>query len=166
MLTAWLTEDHARLDALLKASVADAQRFDADAFEQFRAGLLRHIAIEEKILLPAVREKRGGKPLPIAGVLRVEHAALASLLVPTPDHALAAEIAALLFQHNQKEEDATGLYAECAALLGTDGDALFERARATAPPPLAKHFDGAGTFRSAREALEAAKRTAARRRSR
>ena len=32
----------------------------------FRAGLLRHIAMEEKALLSAVQESRGGLPLPVA----------------------------------------------------------------------------------------------------
>ena len=90
-LSSYLLEDHARLDALLLKSVADPAHFDHEAFESFRSGLLRHIGIEEKLLLPAARKQNGGKPLALAHALHVEHAALASLMVPTPDAALVDE---------------------------------------------------------------------------
>jgi hypothetical protein len=141
-------EDHARLHRLLAAATADPARFDHEAFEQFRAGLLRHIGIEEKILLPEARRRRGGEPLPIAQTLRSEHGALASLLVPTPDHALAREIEALLSRHDAREEGAGGLYEQCERLLHDHAGALLARARETAPPPLAPHFDGPGTVRT------------------
>jgi hypothetical protein len=156
-IEAYLEEDHRRLDGLLRAAVADPARFDLEAFERFRAGLLRHIGIEEKLLLPDARRRRG-EQLPLAAVLRLEHAALASLLVPTPDRALALEIEGLLQKHNAREEGAEGLYAQCAALAGPDGDALVERMRATREPPLAKHFDGQGVVRTAEAALLAAEK--------
>jgi hypothetical protein len=37
------------------------QTIDAAAYHQFRAGLLKHIGMEEKILLPAAQRLRGGK---------------------------------------------------------------------------------------------------------
>jgi hypothetical protein len=165
-LARYLADDHARLDALLRASVADEQQFDHDAFEQFRAGLLRHIGIEEKLLMPDASRRRDGEPLPLAALLRLEHAALAALMVPTPDHALVREIAGLLGPHNVREETADGLYEQCAALAGYDAETLLERARATPPPPLAKHFDGRGVHRTAAAALHAAERAAARRKDR
>jgi hypothetical protein len=149
-LEAYLLEDHRRLDALLRAAIAE-ERFDLDAFESFRAGLLRHIGIEEKLLVPWAR----GKKLPVPADLRVQHAAIASLLVPTPDHALGRELAALLEQHNRLEEGPGALYAQCAAL---GADELLPRAQAAPVPPLALHFDGAGTYRTAAEALAAAER--------
>ncbi|MGZ3405282.1 MAG: hemerythrin domain-containing protein, partial [Polyangia bacterium] len=109
-LRRYMTDDHQRLDALLDRATADAGHFDAEAFERFRAGLLRHIGIEEKILLRDARQRRGGEPLPVAARLRVEHAAIASLLVPTPDAALAGEIRQLLEAHNVLEEADGGLY--------------------------------------------------------
>src|SRR5689334_13067398 len=92
-----LTEDHRRLRSLLAPAVS--QPFDTGAFEAFRAGLLRHIGIEEKLLFPEVR-RRLGHPLEATLRLRIEHAALTSLLVPTPDAALAAELEALLDVHD------------------------------------------------------------------
>jgi hypothetical protein len=37
--------------------------------------------MEEKVLLPFAQKKRGGEPLPIAAKLRLDHGALAALLV-------------------------------------------------------------------------------------
>jgi hypothetical protein len=156
----YLEADHRRLDGLLRAALADPARFDLEAFERFRAGLLRHIGLEEKLLIPRARKMRG-EAWPLADLLRIEHSALASLLVPTPDHALAREIATLLQQHNRREEGAGGLYDECASLLGLDADVLVEQMRAVADPPLAKHFDGAGTHRTAADALRVAQRVRA-----
>lgn len=160
-LRRYMTEDHARLDALLATATA-GDAFDAGAFERFRAGLLRHIGIEEKILLSDARARRGGEPLPRAARLRVEHAAIASLLVPTPTPAIAAELRALLDAHNAVEEGDGGLYDELDALAAGDAERLLERARAAVEPPMARHFDGAGVMRTAAEALALAERNAAR----
>lgn len=58
-VTEVLTADHARLRALL--AQATGQPFDRAAFEQFRAGLLRHIGIEEKLVFAEVRRRLGGQ---------------------------------------------------------------------------------------------------------
>jgi hypothetical protein len=138
-LEQYLADDHVRLDALLRASVADPRRFDHDRFEEFRAGLLRHIGIEEKLLIARLR--RRGEPLPVAKQLREDHAALASLMVPTPDHGLVREIGERLARHNALEEGAGGFYEECVKLLGEEATSILEQARVVAPPPLAPHFD-------------------------
>lgn len=151
-----LIADHRRLEALLDRSVADPARFDHAAFERFRAGLLRHIGIEEKILLADARRRRGGEPLPVARVLRVEHGALASLLVPTPDHALVAEIRSILAQHDPREEGPGGVYETCERLAGDEVGALLERVLDAPEVPAARHFDGPAACRTAREALERA----------
>ena len=51
VLTEFLVEDHRRLDGLLQSAIADPGRIDTGSYAQFRAGLLRHIGMEEKILL-------------------------------------------------------------------------------------------------------------------
>src|SRR5689334_10116601 len=106
-ITEYLVADHERLHALLAEATAD-DRFDASAFALFRQGLLRHIAIEEKLLLVAVRGASGTPPSRWRE-LRIEHAALTSLLVPAPDLALCREIEALLGEHDAKEEGAQGV---------------------------------------------------------
>lgn len=157
-LEALLTADHERLDALLDASTADPERFDHAAFELFRAGLLRHIAMEEKVLFREVRQRSGGTPPPVVRTLRVEHGALASLLVPTPDHALVGELRRLLARHNLREEGPGGLYALCDALAGDEAEALCAKARAIPQVPPAAHCDKPGVYRHAAPALRSSRR--------
>jgi hypothetical protein len=159
-ITSWFAEDHARLDRLLRKSVADPGAFDGEAFEAFRAGLLRHIALEEKFLLPGARKARGGEPLPVARRLRVDHGAIASLLVPTPDARIVAELRSILEPHNAVEEGPAGLYEVCDRLLATGIDDLLERIRAYPPVKMAPHNDGPGTLRTADEALRGSARQA------
>jgi hypothetical protein len=161
-LHALLTADHAQLEAVLLRATKDPSRFDQEAFEAFRAGLLRHIAIEEKILLPDARRRRQGAPLPLAARLRVDHGALAALLVPTPDAVLVAEIQQILRPHDVLEEEPGGLYDQCEVLAGDEVESLLARVRAAPPVPVAKHFDGHGVHRSAAEALAASARSHAR----
>jgi regulator of cell morphogenesis and NO signaling len=155
-LSQHMAADHRRLEALLDRSVADPKRFDAAAFDEFRSGLLRHIGIEEKILLADARRRRGGEPLPVAKLLRVEHGALASLLVPTPDHTLVGEIRTLLGSHDAREEGPGGLYELCEQLAGEEVSALLERAKSAPSVPAAAHFDGARVHRTAAGALRRA----------
>jgi hypothetical protein len=152
-VTAWLAEDHARLDALLARAVATPGILDRPAFDAFRAGLLRHIALEEKILLPAAREARRGEPLPEARRLRIDHGALAALLVPTPTPALVGELRAILEPHNVVEEAPGGVYAQCEALLAPRAPELVARMGAYPPVKVAAYFDGARAVRTAAEAL-------------
>jgi hypothetical protein len=160
-ITDYLKVDHERLHGLLGQAMAAAS-FDGQAFEHFRARLLRHIAIEEKLLLTAARKARAGQPLARAHALRIEHGALASLLVPTPDHALCAEIAALVATHDAVEEGPGGVYEECEQWLEAElSRLLLTNARAFPQVKVALHFDGEGTVRLADAALASARRMAA-----
>lgn len=142
-ISTFLVADHARLDAFLRqASAARPGEVDRSSYGAFRAGLLRHIGMEEKILLPAARRARGGEPLPIAAELRRDHAALASLLVPTPTPEILDAIRELLDVHNPLEEGPEGLYAICDALLAAEADIIAEKLRAAPEVPVAPHFDG------------------------
>lgn len=139
-ISKFLVRDHARLDALLaRALVGDD--VDVAPYEQFRAGLLRHIAIEEKVLLAEVRVRRGGEPLPAAQQLRADHAALASLLVPTPTPALLRTIRAVLDEHNSLEERDNGVYEACEQIIGGDADAVLARMQGFPAIRVSKHVD-------------------------
>ncbi|HET8732264.1 MAG TPA: hemerythrin domain-containing protein [Anaeromyxobacteraceae bacterium] len=152
-LGTWFAGDHARLEVLLDRAVSSPAAFDAAAFAEFRAGLLRHIALEEKFLLPRIRKARGGEPLPEARRLRVDHGAIASLLVPTPGAAIVAEIRSILAGHNALEEGPEGLYAAADRLLAAEAAALLERIRSYPPVKVAPHNDGPTVCRTAEEAL-------------
>ena len=138
----FLADDHRRLEALLDRATAGHGPIEPESFEEFRAGLLRHIGMEEKILLPAVRRARGGTPLPIARQLRLDHGAIAALLVPTPTLAVIGRLRALLALHDALEEDADGAYAMCDQLLAGESAALIEQLRAFPTVRTAPHNDG------------------------
>ena len=104
-LHTFLSADHERLDALLATCIRTG---DSDAYDAFRRGLLRHIAIEERVLFPLLRAQRGVTPL--EEQLHRDHAALAALLVPPPTGAELHQIAGILQAHNPLDEEADGLY--------------------------------------------------------
>ena len=137
----FMTADHEELDRWL-AEADGADGIDHDVYPRFRAGLLRHIAMEEKVLLPFARAKRDGAPLPVAAKLRADHSVIAKLLVRTPTRAIVDELRAVLAGHNAIEEGPGGLYATCDALVGGAALEVLERLRAQPEVPLAKYYDG------------------------
>ena len=151
-LAQFLLDDHRRLEALL-----DRAETDGGAYEQFREGLLRHIAMEEKVLLPAAKKLRGGEPLPVAAQLRLDHSAIAALLVPTPTPAILRQLREILQLHNPLEESKTGLYAECERLAKNEIDGLLEKMRAVPKVRVVKHFDGSRAFAAIEDLVRAAK---------
>lgn len=156
----YLHEDHVRLHGFLGRAGAGPE-IDLDAFELFRGGLLRHIAIEEKILLREVRLRLNDEPHPQAHQLRVEHGALTSLMVATPDHELVGEIRSLLGEHDAREEGPDGIYASCADILGDDlSEELGGRAETYPELRLMPHYDGPNVVRTRAEALASAERMA------
>ncbi len=154
-ITRHLCEDHRRLEALLARALARPGEVDLEPFGEFRAGLLRHIALEEKILLPAAREARGGEPLAVARRLRIDHGAITSLLVPTPTPALVAELRSILDPHGVVEEEAGGLYEDCDRLLAGRAEELVERMRAYPQVKVNRYQDGPAVQRTAAGALAA-----------
>jgi hypothetical protein len=137
-LSEFLAADHERLDQLLRQALADPDRIDG-AYEQFRVGLLHHIAMEEKVLLPDAR-RRGGET-PAMRQIHADHAALAALLVPTPTHAIVAAIADILETHNQLEEGPDGVYAYAEQLAGLEADNLLAKIEAIPSVRVAPHVD-------------------------
>lgn len=138
----FMTEDHVRLDALLERAVPLKGAIDEEAYAEFREGLLRHIGMEEKVLLPEAKRLRGGEPMPIAQQLRREHGRLAALLVPPPTPERCERVREALALHNPLEEGPEGLYAQIDALAGAEGAAIVEKLRAQPRVPVAKYYDG------------------------
>jgi hypothetical protein len=155
----FFSADHRRLDALLKHSIAEPGRVDLAPFGEFRAGLLRHIGMEEKVLFVAARRARGGEPLGLAARLRVDHGAIAALLVPTPTPALVGQILSVLVPHNRREEEPGGVYDACDEALGpVEGERLAGELRAFPEPPLKPYNDGPEIQRHIEENLALARR--------
>ena len=152
----FLVDDHLRLSELLDRATCRPEQIDFAAYTEFRAGLLRHIAMEEKILLPFAQKKRGGEPLPIAAKLRLDHGALAALLVPTPTFGIIATIRMILERHNPIEEEAGGLYETSEALAGSEAESLLDRLRSAPDVRVAPHSDGPLILQAITRALERA----------
>jgi hypothetical protein len=151
--------DHRRLDALLRQATAVSGRVDLVAFGEFRAGILRHIGMEEKVLIPAARRARGGQPLPVAAKLRVDHGAIAALLVPRPTLALVADLRSVLEPHNRREEEDGGLYEACDRAIGeAEAGRLVAELRSFPEVPLNPYNDGPLVMQHIRDALELSRR--------
>lgn len=140
-----MVDDHLRVGALLES----ARQGNRESYDAFRGALLRHIGIEEKILLPALRAL-GHTPAHVAQ-LRLDHSALAAMLVPSPTPELLSKIITLLAIHDPLEEAPDGVYPLADRTL-SDVDELIGRIERSPVPPLAAHFDGARAF-TAIEAL-------------
>jgi len=135
-LARFFSADHDRLQALLTASTTGHGDVRLEPFERLRAGLLRHIAMEEKQLIPRATAARGGRPPAVAELLRIDHSAIAALFVPPPTPAIVAELRATLERHDRCEEQPGGLYDTCDRALGAEASArlVAELARHPAVP--------------------------------
>ena len=155
-ITAFLVKDHGRLEGLLQSAVAQAGSVDQGAYDRFRAGLLRHIGMEEKILLPAAQRIRGGEPLSIAAKLRLDHGAIASLLMPPPTAEVIAKIRAVLDVHNTIEEGPGGLYQTCDELAGSEAAQLLAKLQAAPELAVPPCSDSPAVLPAVQRALERA----------
>jgi hypothetical protein len=138
----YLADDHVRLDTLLRKATAVPDRIDPEPYGAFRAGLLKHIAMEEKVLLPEAARLRGGEALPIAAKLRVDHGAIAALLVATPTPGIVAALTVVLGEHNKIEEGPGGLYETCDELAGPAADAIVEKLKHVSEVRVSAYSDG------------------------
>jgi hemerythrin superfamily protein len=138
-LHAFLARDHERLDALLEEFRREEGAIPHDRYDEFRRGLLRHIGIEERVLFPELRKRRGETSLETQ--LHRDHAALAALLVPPPTKAEIEQIVAILTTHNQLEEERGGLYEIIEELAGDELAAVMERVHAIPAIPPAPFSD-------------------------
>jgi len=150
-----LSRDHARLEALLQRAIAEPGVVEMTAYGEFRAGLLRHIAMEEKVLFADARHRRNGVALPVVAQLHADHAALAGLLVPPPTHELISTIRTVLAEHDPLEEGPGGLYEACEQLAGTEVDEIVARLHAIPAVRASQHVDEPRVYASIARLLAA-----------
>lgn len=132
----FLSRDHERLDTLLARC---RMAVDLEAYDAFRRGLLRHIAIEERVLFPLLRGARGTTAL--EQQLHRDHAALAALLVPPPAPSEILRIATILEVHNDLEERGGGLYEQIEDVAGAELSSIMVRVHAIPAVRVAPHAD-------------------------
>ncbi len=152
-LREFMAAEHSRLDELLVRCARGAGQFDVATYEEFRGLLLRHISIEEKILLPAAQRRRSGTPLALASRLRLDHGVLATLMMPPPVASTFYAVRAVLDAHNPLEEAAGGVYEQCEDLLGLEAEDLLARCRATPRVPVSPWIDSPKVLAAAKRVL-------------
>ncbi len=152
----YLSDDHERLDALLVKAVDNPEAVNMKAYTEFRQGLLRHIGIEEKKVLPAIVRLQDGKQAEVAARLRLDHGALVALLVPPPTPAIVETIRSILSAHNPLEENEGGLYQLLDRLAGEEAGNLLAKLKAAPEVPALPHNDRPGILDITRRAVERA----------
>jgi hypothetical protein len=105
--------------------------------------------MEEKILFPAIQRAQQGQadsslvPPLISSLarLRLEHGALAALLMPSPTPAVLATILEILRRHDEIEESAAGPYEVGDSLLGKEAVQILAALRAAPAVNVMPHSD-------------------------
>jgi len=148
----FLTEDHRRLDALLESAGECHTPEELAAYDRFRRGILKHIGIEEKILLTAAARLRG-TPLEQAARLRLDHGAIVSMLMPIPTPSIIRALRTVLAAHNPIEEGNGGVYDICETLAAAEHDDLFGKIREAPEVPTHPNATTPRILDAARHAL-------------
>jgi hypothetical protein len=149
----YLSEDHDRLDALFQRAFVTPGVIGMEPYAEFRRGLLRHIAMEEKVMLPAIARSQGGKQAAVAGRLRLDHGAIAALMVPPPSASIAAALRSILLGHNALEEQDGGVYQLCEHLAGREAENLLKELKAVPEVPVMPHNARPEILEATRRAL-------------
>jgi hypothetical protein len=145
--------DHRRLEVLLEKATAPESGFDMDAYREFRQGLLRHIRMEETILLPTAMKIRNGEPLAIAAKIRLDHGALTALMVPPPSKMIVAAVKGILADHDLLEEGPGGMYESIESLSGTQATEMLQKAKSTPEVRLQPNQPGDNILDATRRAV-------------
>jgi hypothetical protein len=152
-LSSLFVGDHRRLEMLLDRSFRVDGQIDESVYSNFRSGLLKHIGMEEKIILPAIKQAQNGLPYPLAETLRLEHGAFAALLVPPPSKKIAQVIRTIMNHHNELEEGEEGLYAVCERLMGNQVQDLIAHTRNYPEVPVMPHVYNSNILEATRRAV-------------
>ena len=152
VLYKYLSDDHDRLDALLNRAVAKPGVIDMEPYAEFRKGILRHISMEEKVVLPAIAEWQGKKAA-IAERLRLDHGAIVSLLVPPPTPSIVLTLKHIFEVHNPLEEQEGGLYELLDTLAGPETERMLGELKATPAVPVLPHNEKPDAIETTRIAL-------------
>jgi hypothetical protein len=153
LVASYFTEDHRRLEALLNRAVTAAGEINNEAYSKFRSGLLKHIGMEEKILMLEVKRLQNGAPYKNAETLRLEHGAFAALLVPPASSKIAAVFRSIMIHHNELEEGEDGLYAACERLIGIRVQEFMTRVHSFPDVPVMPHVQNPNVIEVTRRAL-------------
>ena len=149
----YLSDENDRLDGMLQQAVAQPDAIDRKPYAVFRKGLLRHIAVEEKIVLQTIARLQGGRQAAIAERLRLDHGALVALLVPPPTPSIVPTIRSILEVHNALEEQEGGLYQPLKRLADPETEKVFGQLKAAPDAPVLPHNERPGVLDATRRAV-------------
>ena len=124
-----------------------------EPYAEFRNGILRHIAMEEKIILPAIARWQAGRKADVAERLRLDHGAIVSLMVPPPTHAIVQALRSIFAVHNPREEGPGGLYELLESLAGEEADKILAQLKSTPPVAVLPHNEDPQMIQVTRNAL-------------
>jgi hypothetical protein len=147
-----LANDHRCLDNLLERATS-GETIDGEAYHQFRAGFAQAHWHGGKNPAAAAQRLRGRQPLAVAARLRLDHGALAALLVPAPTAQVLAASRAILKLHNPFEEDPGGMYEQCEQVAGAEIDEILRQLQDAPDVRVAANVDGPKVFEMTRRAL-------------
>ena len=153
VLYQYLSSDHDRLDDLLERATAKPGIIDEESYADFRKRLLRHISIEEKIVLPAIARWQGGQKAALAERLHLDHGAIVSLMVPPPSPSIIQTLKSVFAAHNPLEEDTGGLYETFEKLAGPETDSMLEELKSAPAVPVLPHNSKPELLELAKQAL-------------
>ena len=152
----FLSDDHERLDKLLDQAASKVEVIDPGSYAEFRKGLLRHISMEEKTILPAIARMQGGKPALMAERIRLDHGALVALLVPPPTPSIILTLRSILKVHNDFEEKDEGLYQMLEQLSEEEAEKLLLQLKSVPEVPVLPHNERPAALEAARRAVQRA----------
>ncbi|MBI5021724.1 MAG: hemerythrin domain-containing protein [Ignavibacteriales bacterium] len=138
---------------MLENAVVGNENIDEVSYSKFRSGILKHIGMEEKILIPEYLKTPDTERYSLATHLRLDHGAIAALLVPKPSLKIIAALKAILSKHNVLEEKPGGLYEVCEQSVGDNLDLLMTRIQNVPEVPVNPYNLNPAVFDSTRRAL-------------
>ena len=103
-----MAAEHLRLDGSLDLMQSRKRNANVETYQIFRETLLRHIRIEERILLQMAQERNDCKPLALAARLRLDHGDLAAMTMLPPTPKALAAVRTVLKVHNPLEDGPGG----------------------------------------------------------
>jgi hypothetical protein len=153
VLYQYLSSDHEKLDDLLERATAKPGIIDMESYGNFRKRLLRHISIEEKIVLPAIARWQSGQKSALADRLHLDHAAIVSLMVPPPTPSIILTLKSVFAVHNPLEENEGGLYDIFETLAGSGTEKILQELKAAPLVPVLPHNSKPELLELAKQAL-------------
>ena len=124
-IAAFMSREHRRIEELFARATAVPGKLDVESYEDFRSVLLRHMAMEERVLSPET-QRFSRDPIPELKRMRTDHGKIAVLLAATPTPEVLDQLRTILTEHDRFEEEPGGLYEICERMLGSDLERVFD----------------------------------------